>query len=60
MKTRKLSKLRKLIGEKISKSQNSAKSKKNLFKNENLTNFSTIKARAKFLIPDTKTAFDYL
>ena len=59
-KLRKLFKSRKLKSEKMSKSQNLAKSEKSLSKNENLINFDIAEARSKFLIPNTKTAFNHL
>ena len=42
------------------KSQNLAKSRKKLLKSRNLTNFSIIKARPKFLNPNAKMAFNCL
>ena len=55
-----MSKLKKSKSEKMSKSQNLAKSGKKLSKNGNSSNFGTIKAGPKFLTPDTKTDFDRL
>ena len=59
-KSEKLSKLRKSKGQKISKFQNLAKSRKELLKSGNLSNFNTREAALKFLNFDTKTAFNYL
>ena len=56
----KLSKLRKLKGEKTSKSQNLAKSRKELLKIGNLTNFNATEVGPKFLISNTRTVFDRL
>ena len=46
--------------EKMSKSQNLAKSRKKLSKSGNLTNFDAIKAGPKFLTSNAKTAFNHL
>ena len=56
----KVFKSKKSKSEKISKSQNLAKSRKKLSKSENSTSFGTIKAKPKFLTPNAKTAFNRL
>ena len=53
-------KLEKSKNKKMFKSQNSAKSRKKLSKSRNSTNFGTIKAKPKFLIPNTRMAFNHL
>ena len=42
------------------KSQNLAKLRKKLLKSENLPNFSTIKARSRFLTLEARLIFNYL
>ena len=59
-KSGKLFKSRKSKSEKMSKSQNLAKSGKKLSKSENLTNFNATKTKPKFLIFNTRIAFNYL
>ena len=44
----------------MSKSWNSAKSRKKLSKNKNLPNFGTTEARPRFLTSNTKNIFNYL
>ena len=46
--------------EKMSKSQNLAKSGKKLSRSGNSTNFDVIEAGPKFLTPDARTAFNRL
>ena len=46
--------------EKMSKSQNLAKSRKKLSKSRNSTNFNATEAGPKFLNPNTRTAFNHL
>ena len=55
-----MSKSRKLKGEKMSKSQNLAKSGKNLSKSENSTNSNTTEDGLKFLTLDARIAFKRL
>ena len=59
-KSEKLSKLKKSKNKKISKSQNLAKLEKKLLKNRNLTNFSVIEVKLKFLTSNAKTTFNCL
>ena len=59
-KSGKLSKLRKLKSKKTFKSWNLTKLGKKLSKSGNLTNFDIIKAKPKFLSPNTKTTFNRL
>ena len=59
-KSRRLSKSGKSKSEKISKSQNLAKSEKKLSISGNSTNFDTTKTGSNFLTSDTKTTFNCL
>ena len=59
-KSEKLSKSRKSKSEKISKSQNLAKLGKKLSKSRNSTNFDGMEDRPKFLIFNTRIAFNHL
>ena len=56
----KLFKSRKSKSEKMSKSQNLAKSGKKLPKSGNLINFNAIENKPKFLISNAKVAFNHL
>ena len=60
LKSQNLSKLKNLKGEKLSKSQKSAKLRKKVSKSGNSLNFGAIKARPKFLTSDTRITFNCL
>ena len=60
LKSQKLFKSGNLKGKKLFKSQKLAKSEKKLLNNKNLSNFSAMKTKLKFPIPNTKTAYNHL